>query len=166
MDALGVNLPGLIAQIINFTLLLVVLYLVLYKPITRVLDQRSVRIQESLEQAEKLREETSRSEEQIQQQIEEARQEGRGIVGQATQVAERVREEAREQARTDAEAIITRARAEVQRERDEAIEELRREFADLTILAAERVIDASLDQEQHRRLIEEVLQQSQNIGRN
>ncbi len=166
MDALGVNLPGLIAQIINFSLLLGLLYMLLYKPVVRMLDQRAQRIKESLDQAERLKAETARSEEAVKRQIDEARQEGRNIVAQATQVAERLREEAREQARKDAEAIITRARAEVQRERDQAIEQLRSQFADLTVLAAERVINVSLDKQQHRRLIEEVLQQSPNIGNN
>ncbi|MCL0101738.1 F0F1 ATP synthase subunit B [Dehalococcoidia bacterium] len=166
MDALGVNLPGLIAQIVNFSLLLGLLYMVLYKPVIRMLDNRSQRIQESLDEADRLKEETSKSEDLVKQQLEEARQEGRNIVAQATQVAERVREEARDQARSDADGIISRAQAEIQRERDEAIEDLRSQFADLTILAAERVINTSLDDEQHRRLIEEVLQQGPNIGQN
>jgi F-type H+-transporting ATPase subunit b len=163
---LGVNLPGLIAQIVNFSLLLLVLYLLLYKPVVRMLDQRSKRIEDSLEQADRLKEETSLAEEQVKEQIEEARQEGRNIVAQAAQVAERVREDSRTQARQDAETIVTRARADVQRERDEAIEELRRQFADLTIIAAERVINTSLDRDQHRRLIEEVLDQSRHMGSN
>lgn len=166
MDALGVNLPGLIAQIVNFSLLLGLLYMVLYKPVIRMLDNRSQRIQESLDEADRLKEETSKSEDLVKHQLEEARQEGRNIVAQATQVAERVREEARDQARSDADGIISRAQAEIQRERDEAIEDLRSQFADLTILAAERVINTSLDDEQHRRLIEEVLQQGPNIGQN
>ena len=163
---LGVNLPSLIAQIFNFLLLLGILYMVLYKPIIRMLDQRSVKIKESLEEADRVRQESVESEEQVKQQIEEARTEGRSIVAQATQVADRVREEAREQARTEAETIVARARQELQRERDDAVEQLRRAFADLTIVAAERVINTSLDAEQHRRLIEEVLQESGNIGRN
>ena len=166
MKELGVNLPGLIAQIVNFSLLLLVLYLLLYKPVVRMLDQRSKRIEDSLEQADRLKEETSLAEEQVKEQIEEARQEGRNIVAQAAQVAERVREDSRTQARQDAEMIVTRARADVQRERDEAIEELRRQFADLTIIAAERVINTSLDRDQHRRLIEEVLDQSRHMGSN
>ena len=166
MKELGVNLPGLIAQIVNFSLLLLVLYLLLYKPVVRMLDQRSKRIEDSLEHADRLKEETSLAEEQVKEQIEEARQEGRNIVAQAAQVAERVREDSRTQARQDAETIVTRARADVQRERDEAIEELRRQFADLTIIAAERVINTSLDRDQHRRLIEEVLDQSRHMGSN
>ena len=166
MSALGVNLPGLIAQIINFPLLRPLLYFILYKPIVKALDQRSKRIQESLDQAERLKEDTAKAEEQVKQQIEAGRLEGRNIVAQATQVADRIREDARQQAKADAEIIVTRARAEVQRERDEAIEELRRQFADLTILAAEKVINTSLDRDRHQRLIAEVLEQSRTISRN
>ena len=164
MDALGINLPGLVAQIINFTILLTVLYLLLYKPVTRMLDQRGERIKESLEQADRLKAESAEAEEAVRKQIEDARQEGRGIVAQATQVAERVREEAREQARRDAELITARAQADIQRERDEALEQLRAQFSDLAILAAERVINSSLDEAQHRELIEEVLQEGMQNG--
>lgn len=166
MNALGINLPGLIAQIVNFLLLLTVLYLLLYKPVVKMLDQRSKRIQESLDQADRLKADTAKAEDQVKQQIDKAREEARGIVTQATQVADRVREEGRQQAKVEADAIVARARAEVRRERDDAIEELRRQFADLTVLAAERVINSSLDKDRHRRLIEEVLEQSRTMGRN
>ena len=102
---LGINLPSLIAQIFNFLLLLGILHMVLYKPILRMLDQRSVKIKESLEEADRVRQESVQAEEQVKQQIEEARTEGRSIVAQASQVADRVRDEAREQARTEAERM-------------------------------------------------------------
>lgn len=166
MSAVGISLPGLIAQIINFTFLLVILYLLLFKPVVRMLDQRSKKIQESLEQAERLKQETSRAEEEVKKQIEAARLEGRNLVQQATQVAERLRADAQTQARADADAIVARAMESIQRERDEAIEELRTQFADLTIAAAERVVKASLNKEQHSRLIAEVLEQSSSFSRN
>ena len=76
------------------------------------------------------------------------------------QTGEEARREAEQQARQEGESLITRARTEIQRERDEAIDELRKEFADLTILAAGKVIDRSLDKETHRQLIEKVLEES------
>ena len=163
---MGINLPGLIAQIINFSLLMTVLYFVLYKPVTKMLDQRSLKIKESLEQAARLKADTAKAEEQLKAQIELARQEGRGIVAQAQQVSDRIRDEAKGQAKTEADAIILRARAEIAAERDAAVEELRRQFADLTIAAASKVVNASLDKAQHKRLIDEVLAQSGNIGKN
>ena len=166
MSALGVNLPGLIAQVITFLLFFGALSAILYKPILRMLDQRAQRIKESLESAEKVKEETAKAEQALKAEIEKGRTEARAIVGQATEVAERVREEARQQAKVEAEAIIARARSEAQRELDDALETLRGQFADLTVTAAERVIKASLDVNQHRRLIDEVVQQSGEFRKN
>jgi len=163
---LGVNLPGLVAWIVSFLLFMVLLKLVLYGPITRMLDERSRRIQESLDQADRVKAESSQAEEQVKRQLDAAREEGRNIVAQAQQVANRLREEELVRVRAEVEQARERAQADIQRERDAAIEELRRSFADLTILAAERVINTSLDRDQHRRLIQEVMDQSRNIGRN
>lgn len=157
---LGINLPALIWQIINFSLLLILLYFILYKPMLRMMDQRSQRIKESLEQAERMRAETARAEEQVREQIEAARREGQNIISQAVQVGERIKEEARAEARKEAEALISRARAEIEREREEALEALRKEFADLAIRAAEKVVRQALDRQAHRKLIEEVLEEA------
>lgn len=166
MAALGINLPGLIAQIINFSLLIVALYFFLYKPVLKMLDQRAKRIKDSLEQADRVRQESAQAEEQLKAQLEEARLEGRTIVAQATAVADRVKDEARGQAEAEADAIVARAKAEIERERAEALEALRRDFAELTVAAAGRVINASLDARQHQRLIDEVLNESVALRKN
>jgi F-type H+-transporting ATPase subunit b len=160
LKALGINLPSLLAQLINFTLLLIVLYVLAYKPLLRVLDERKRRIQEGLEASEEAKRRLAESEREAAAQLERARQEGQALIAQAQQVSARIQEEAREQARREAEQLLARARTEIQLERDSAIAQLRREFADLTITAAERVIRQSLDRQAHRRLIEEVLAES------
>ena len=68
--------------------------------------------------------------------------------------------EAREQANRDREAAVERATADIQRERDRAIADLRGEFADITVRAAERVIGQSLDRQAHQRIIDETLAES------
>ena len=73
---------------------------------------------------------------------------------------DRRREEARQEARQEAQSLLDRARTEIQREREAAVNELRREFASLAISAAEKVINRSLDREAHRQLIDEVLEES------
>ena len=159
MEQLGINLQGLIVQIINFVLLLIVLRLTIYKYLLRLVDQRSARIKESLEQAEQTKRDTAQTQEEIKRRLDEARQEGQALINQASQIGERLREEARQEARKEAEAIIQRARAEIQRERNEAIDRVRSQFAELTVLAAGRVINKSLDASIHRELIEEVLKE-------
>jgi F-type H+-transporting ATPase subunit b len=160
IGALGINLPGLLAQLIGFALLLVIMRMVAYKPILGMMDQRSQRIREGLEAAERMKEEAAQADVTVQKRLEEARQEGQGLIGQAQQIANRLQEEARQQAKTEGESLLVRARNEIALERDEAIAQIRREFADLTIAAAEKVIGQSLDKKAHERLIEDVLTQS------
>lgn len=157
---LGINLPVLIAQLVNFTILLVILRLVAWGPLTRMLDERRERIAESLSAADQAKAQAAESERQIQDQLDASRREGQALVAQAQEIAARIQAEARTIAQADADALLGRARNEIQLERDQAIAELRREFAGLTIAAAEKVINESLDRNQHRRLIDEALAQS------
>jgi F-type H+-transporting ATPase subunit b len=157
---LGIDVSALVAQLINVGLLLLLLYVLAYKPIVRMLDQRSSRIKESMEQAEQIKEQVARTEEQVQQQLDAARREGQAIIARASQMGDRLKEETRQEARQQAEALIERARGEIRLEREQAIDELRREFADLAIMAAEKVVGEALDKRAHRRLIDEVLEES------
>jgi F-type H+-transporting ATPase subunit b len=160
ISQLGISLPTLITQVVTFIILLVVLRFVAYKPIMRMLDERSRRIKESMEQAEALKAQSARGEEELKKQLEQASREGQDRIARAVKAGEEVKQKAQEDAKKEAENLITRARSEIQRERDDAITEVRREFADLTVLAAGKVIEKSLNKEEHRELIEKVLEES------
>ena len=160
MDALGINLPGLITQIVSFIILFFILSKLLYKPLIGLLDQRSEKVQAGLEAAERAREDAARSEDSIQQQLADARTEGQRLIAQARETAEKFREEEMGKVRQDIEAERDRAQSNIQRERDAAIEDLRREFAGWAIAAAEKVVRSSLDADDHRELIESVLEES------
>ncbi len=160
---LGINLPTLIAQIVNFAILFGILYVVAYKPIMRMLDERSRRVRESMEQAEAIKVKTASAGEEIKKQLGIAAKEGQERIARAVRAGEEVKQKAQEDARLEAEALLNRARLDIQRERDEAITELRKEFADLTIMAAEKVVDRSLDGKAHRQLIEKVLEESKSL---
>ena len=162
---LGINMPVLLAQIINFIILFGLLYLVAYKPIMRMLDERSRKIKESMERTEYIKQQAERAEEEAAKRIEAAAKEGQEAVARAMRTGEEVRQEAQQRAKREAEALIARARAEIQRERDGAIDELRKEFADITIMAAEKVIDRSLDKKAHRQIIDKVLEESKTLKR-
>jgi F-type H+-transporting ATPase subunit b len=159
MSALGFNIPSLLVFGINFIVLLIVLRVVAYKPIIDKLDERAKMARDTVEEHDKMKQEVARAGETVKGLIEAGRKEGQVIVGQASEIGERVKAEAREEARREAEAIVARARTEIDRERIESMEQLRREFVDLTIKAAERVISESLDEAKHRKLIEQVLQE-------
>lgn len=158
--SLGINLPLLVVFIINFIILFVLLRIFLYKPVLKMLDEREKRTKEGMELAEATKREYEQAKGEVQKQIEKGRQEGQAIISQAMQVGERLKEESRQEATKQAEMIVDRTRAELEAERDKIIENLRREFVDISIAAAEKVIKETLDKEKHRKLIEETLQES------
>lgn len=164
IEALGINLPQLIAQAVNFFVLLVLLRFTLYKPIVKMLDERKQRIAEGLNAAEIARSEAADAQVNIQAQLVNARQEGQELVANAQNIATRIQSEAREQANRDRDVALERARAEIERERDRAIADLRGEFADITVSAAEKVINQSLDRQAHQRIIDETLAESSFSG--
>ena len=166
LSSLGINVSQLLAQGINFIILFLLLGVFAYKPIMKMMDERSARIKESMEQAEKIKQQAAQSEEEFKKRIAEAAKQGQDIVARAVQAGEEVRQKAQQQARVDAEAIVARARAEIQQERDAAIDELRRQVADISILAAEKVIETKLDKQQHRQLIDKVLAESNLLNKN
>lgn len=160
MEGLGINAQLLVAQIINFFILLGLLYLFAYKPILRMLDERSRRIKESMELTDTIRQQAESADSEAKKRIEEANLEGQEVIARAIKSGEEIKQKAEQDAGPEVEAIITRARRNIQQERDEAMEELRKEFSDLTIAAAEKVIEQELNKETHRKLIDRVLEES------
>jgi F-type H+-transporting ATPase subunit b len=160
VDQLGINLPGLIAQLVNFTILIVILRMFLWPSVVGMLDQRTQRIKESMDRANELQQQATEAQREFEAQMQQARVEAQDIVSRALQTAERVKADAQDDARKQADVLLERARSEIQMERDRAIADLRQEFADVTILAAERVINQELDKTRHIALIDQVLAES------
>jgi F-type H+-transporting ATPase subunit b len=158
--SLGVNLPLLVVFVINFIILFILLRLFLYKPVLKMLDERAKRTKEGMELAEATKKEYEQVKGEVQKQIEKGRQEAQAVIAQALQTGERLKEESREEATKQAQVIIDRTRAELESDREKIVDSLRKEFVDIAISAAEKVIKETLDKDKHRKLIEETLQQS------
>jgi len=157
IGALGIDLNSLIVYLVNFAVLAIILYLFAYKKILGVLDERSNRIKESLDEADRVRLASQEQQASMQAALDQGRQEGQRVLQEAREAAERYRDDQQAQARAQAEEMLTRARSEIQAERNAAIEQVRAEFAGLAVTAAERIINRSLDADVHRDLIDEVL---------
>lgn len=99
----------------------------------------------------------------MKKELEQARQEGQVLIAQAKELGARHRDEERQKAQEEARVFLERARKDIDRERDTAIEQVRQHFAELALVAAERIIERSLDKQSHVEVIEETLQQSSRI---
>jgi len=160
---LGISLPTLLVQIAAFVILLVILYFFAYKPVLKMLDERARKIKDSMDEVQKVKEQATQTEEEFKKKIDAASKEGQEVISKAMRTGEEARKRAQEEAKMEAQGLVEKARVEIQRERNEAIGELRQEFADLTIVAAEKVIGKSLDKETHRQIIDQVLDESSNL---
>ena len=157
METLGLNGTSFLLHLVNFIVLLIILRIFLWPPILKMLDERQARIRESMEQAERLQQETARGQGEVQRMLNEARGEGARIVEQATQIAERIKRERQEEAEAGYQRILERAQEDARREREQAFAELRTEVADLAVMAASRILERQLDPATQRQLVEQFL---------
>ena len=158
MEALGFHWPSLIAYLLNFTILLIVLTKFAYKPILKILDERSSNIKDSLELADKVREESAQQQAQLDDQLVEARKQGQAIIEDARSAAEKLSDQEREKSKKEAEEFLVKAKNDIERERDSAMDELRSNFGGLAVSAAEQIIQRSLDENTHKDIIDNVLE--------
>lgn len=157
MEALGLNLPKLIYQIINFVLLMVILYALLYKRVLAMLAERRQRIEQSLKDAEQVKLQLANAKRDYDAEIAKARQEAAAIVAQAQERAKAQEAEIIAQARRDADKVREDARMQASQERDQMLREAKNQIAELVTLTASRVLDAELKAAGHDKLIAESL---------
>jgi F-type H+-transporting ATPase subunit b len=164
MGQLGLNLSQLIWQIVAFSLLLFLLLRFLWKPALNMLDERSARIEKSMEDAEQVKQQLARTEEEFERRMAEARKESQAVLAQASKMGEEMREDTVAHAKQEADRLIERAREEIAAERKQAMAEIREQVADLSLLIARQVIGESLDEAAQRRLIEGFLAKTGELG--
>lgn len=150
MDALGINLGYLFVQILNFGIMLVILYAWVYKPLQRMLEKRRESIAQGLEDARIAAEARQNAEREAERIINEAQLKSSDIVREATVRAEGVGRELKVAA--EAEIVRTReaAMAEVEQERNLMLSGLRSQVVALAIAAAQRLIGESLMTDESR----------------
>jgi len=128
-----------------------------WNPILKLVDEREKGIQSALDQAAERNAEAAKLLEEHKAQIADARRQASELIAEGRSAAENVRKEIEEKARAEALSILDRARSEIERERDAALETLRKESVELAIAAASRLMQENLDQAKDRALVERYL---------
>ena len=155
MDRLGINPGFLLAQIVNFLIIALLLWFLIWKPMVRALEARRERIARGLEDARAAEQKLANAERDAQKLIDQRRTEANKLVEEARANAEAQVKALLEEARHEAEAIRTRARQEATEERDAMLEGVRTQVAQIAIAAAERVIGQSLDEKKAQGIVAE-----------
>ncbi|HMM20882.1 MAG TPA: F0F1 ATP synthase subunit B [Selenomonadales bacterium] len=143
----------LIAQIINFLILVAILAKVAYKPLMKALADRQARIEGNLATAEQERTAAAELKREYQEQLAQARTQAQAIVEKATKLAEQTKDEIIQEARAEHARLLKEAREEIARERERAIAELRGEVVSLSIAAATKIVGHNIDAATNSKLV-------------
>ena len=130
MDALGIEWSLLIAQLVNFALLIVLLRMFLYQPILNMLAARKERIVQSMKDAERVSAAAREAEADKGKVLDEARREGQEIRAQATRDAEKIAQDVRSRAEQEATEIRMKAQADAQKQVELALSDANKQIAD------------------------------------
>jgi F-type H+-transporting ATPase subunit b len=160
MDALGIDLWKLVAQIAAFLVFLVLLWKLGSKPILKALDERQARVQEGLEAAQKMQEQLQATAARNDEVLAEARRDAQLILAQAREQGDAAITRAREEAARQSDEYMARAQAALRAETEQARQELRNEVADLAVLAAGQIVRKELDPKAQADLIEATLSEA------
>ena len=152
--------PGLfIWTILTFLVLLTLLAKFAWGPLLRALESRQAQIRKSLDDAQQAQRELERLQQESSQIIRAARVDSESIMTQSRSDAERLREEMKQKARDEASAIVKNAERQIRLETSRALQQIRHEAVDLSVMIASKLIQRNLTKEDNERLIEEALRQ-------
>lgn len=154
---LGIDWKLLIAQVINFFILLFVLYRFAYKPLLRMLNKRTETIAKSLEDAKQIDRNLAESAQEKETILKTARQQAQKILDEVMQKAEAVRQEKLTQANTEVEEIVARTKAELAQAKTALVKEAQAEVADIVIQAVEKVLLERLNEKKDQELVQNAL---------
>lgn len=149
----------LIAQIITFGVLVWFVQRFLWGPMTTMMEERKKRIAEGLAAADRGRHEQELAEQRAKEFLKEAKAHAAEIVGQAQKRANEIVEDAKGDARTEGDRLITAAQAEIERESNQAREQLREQVGKLALLGAEKILQREISADAHKEIVQTLAEQ-------
>lgn len=159
-NQLGISGGLLLAQIVNFLIVMFILRALLYQPVLNMMEQRKARIADSLKDAERANTAAQEAEQEKAAILEEARREAQEVRAQSTRDAERIGQEVRSRAEEEAQEIRMKAQTDAEEQRASALDDVNKQIADLAILATERILGRELANEsEQRRFVQDFLEQ-------
>lgn len=148
-----------IVELITFLIMLAILARWIYPEVVRLAETRQRAVAEQLREAEKTRADAEARLQEAQANLEEARKTAQQVVDAATRSGEQVRQDLKQKAEDEARRIGENAQKEIEAERARALQSARDEVAGMVVVATQKVIGETLDEQKHRRLIEKAIEE-------
>ena len=148
----------LVAQIVNFLILVLVLAKYAYKPLLKAMADRQARIAGDLAAAEKERLAAEKLKQEYQQQMQEARVQAQAVIDKAVKTAEQMKQEILEEARAEHARMLKNAQLEITRQTDAAMAGIRGEVVAMTVAAAAKIIEKEMNSETNEKLVSDFIE--------
>jgi len=156
---LGINLKLFIAQLINFLIVLLVLWKWVYTPLVKKMNERTGKIEKGLRDARTAAERLQNTEAETARLMSETKRKAHAIVAEAKKAAEEQRVRLAEESKQRADGIVAQAKAEIEQEKRKMIQEAKKEVGGVVIAVAEKILGKVVDEKIDKRLVEETLQE-------
>lgn len=163
MDKLGINPMLLLAQIVNFGIVLYLMAKFLYKPVIKVLDERKQKAEETEKMNEEAKSTIEKSEQEKKKMIAEAKKESEIIISKAKAQGQKEKDEILEKAQKDIAASRKKLEAEIEDEKKKMLKDVNAKVSETAIFVAEKVISESIDEKKHRSLIDSAIKDFEKI---
>lgn len=157
---LGLNLKLFIAQLINFGIVLLVLWKWVFKPVSRNLQKRTEKIDQSLKQAAEIAQEKEHFDAWKTKEISAVRTQAGAIIDKSKSEAANLKSEILAKAKAEQAVVVAQGLAEIESAKQKAVSEAKSQLADLVVLAAEKVLKEKLDPAADKKLIKEALKEA------
>lgn len=159
IQTLGIYWPKLIAQMINFGIVLFVLWKFAYRPVLALLEQRRLKIEESVRNADKIKAELATAQAAREKMLSDANTQANKLIEEARNAAAKVQETETQRAIAAAEQIIAKAREAAAQDHQRMLNELRKEIGQLVVRTTAQVAGKILTLDDQKRLIDETNKQ-------
>jgi len=159
ISKLGIDGKILIAQIVNFFVLLIVLYKFLYKPLLGVMDKRKAKIEKSLKEAEKISERMTAVQKEIEEKQHLAKKDAVRIIDDAKQNASTERQRLKEEAVQEITALKEKAKQEIADEKASIVNDLRSEIGEMVVDLSKKVLGRNLNEDDEKRFVASLIQE-------
>ncbi len=156
-EKLGVDWKLLLAQIINFLVLLFILYKLAYKPILKILQERKNTIEQGLHNAKKAEDRLQEVDALAKAKLVDASKEAQRLLDNTQSDAELLRQEKLTETQREAHIILEKTKKEIEREQKQMFEEAKSSVASLVVSATEKVLVKKIDSQEDQRIIEDVV---------
>ena len=157
IETFHIDIKLLIAQVINFAIVFAALYFFALKPLFRIMNDRTAKIEKGLDDAKKVEEKLSKTEEDYKNELAKAKKEANEILNKAAEASEKKKKEMIINAKEEIGLIINKEKENMRQEKAKTLKEIKKEVADLVVASLEKVLGEKVDGKKDEEIIRKII---------